>query len=210
MNRTGAVQCRVCLESKPKDEMRKTSRGRTIRHCRACVVKFRCIKCGEVKEAKHFKTHAGNRQFFFDDGEEQKISLCYQCDYKVNKARYRRYDKRVREGRTIRHLIMSNIQRWKVRCRNEGWKFDVSLDYLVKLWEDQKGICFYTGEPLLLDRGRSKWMSGSLDRVDASRGYEIGNVVWTSRLVNTSKGQRTAKEFVTFCQKVVDHMKDRI
>ena len=71
------------------------------------------------------------------------------------------------------------------------------MDFLIRLWESQKGICFYTGEVLSLDRGRSKWNSASLDRIDPSQGYVIGNVVWTSR---------TAKEFLAFCEKVIAHM----
>lgn len=87
-----------------------------------------------------------------------------------------------------------------------GWKFDLSMDFLVSLWEKQKGKCFYTGDDLTLDRVRKVGSSASLDRMDSSKGYVMGNVVWTSRLVNVSKGQRNVKDFVVFCRKIVSHL----
>jgi len=195
-------QCRVCLQSRPPEEMRKTIRGRMTKHCRACIGLFRCIHCGEVKGEKHFKTNAGNRQFFFNDGGEQRVSVCYACDYKTNRERYSRYDKRVRQGKTIRHKILSNLQRWKTRCSENGWVFDLSTDFLISLWNKQDGKCFYTGDDLTLDRDRKNGSSASLDRMDSNRGYTRDNVVWTSRIANMSKGQRSVDEFLLFCRLV--------
>ena len=200
------LKCRVCLREKSKNEMRKTIRGRITKHCKGCVGLFRCIYCGQVKKEKHFKTNSGNRQFFFDDGGEQRVSVCYSCDYKANKDRYSRYDKKVAQGKTIRHKILSNFQTWKMKCRKRGWKFNLSSDFLVELWNKQGGKCFYTGEELTLDRLRRIGDSASLDRIDSTRGYTKDNVVWTSRFVNTSKGQRNFDEFISFCRTVVSHL----
>lgn len=206
MIRKQLIRCRVCLKEKSRDEMRKTSRGRTIRHCRGCRGLFRCNKCGEVKEAKHFKTHSGNRQFFFDDGDEQRIAVCYVCDSRQYAGSRSKYLRSLRSSKTILNIVRCSIQNWKLKCKRRGWDFDVSLDYLVSLWNEQDGRCFYTGEELSLNRGKSQWNSASLDRMDSSRGYVKGNVVWTSRLVNSSKGQRNVDEFVGFCRKVVSHI----
>lgn len=196
------VKCNVCEKIKPREEMRKGMSGRVMHHCRDCAGKHRCIHCGKVRESKHFKV-SGSNKYFFDDGEEQRASVCYTCDYQMNKERYSRYDKKMREGGTIRCFVLSNFTNWRDRSKKKGLDFDITPKYLLEMWDRQNGRCFYTGELLSLDRGHGKWSSLSLDRKDPSVGYVKGNVVWTSREVNSSKGTRTMDEFFDFCRRVV-------
>jgi len=185
--------------------MRKSRTGRTLHHCRNCAGFYRCIHCDEVKPAEQFKTHSGRRKFFFSDGEPIRIAVCYGCDYKLNKHRYARYDKRVQTSETLRAIMLNNIQRWRAKTVEAGQVFDLDYAYLQDLWDRQQGRCPYTGAQIALTRGYRQWDSASLDRIDPNGGYVRGNVVWTTRLVNTSKGQRSAAEFFEFCKSVAEH-----
>jgi hypothetical protein len=196
------ITCKVCQTAADKSTMRKSARGRTLHHCRSCCGLYRCIHCNEVKSSATFKTHSGNRQFFFEDGEEIKIAVCYACDYKTNRERYARYDRSVWAATTIRAVVMTNFQRWRSKTRDMGLRFDLTREYLIRLWESQHGTCHYTGLPIDLENDRGGWSGPSLDRIEPGKGYTVGNVAWTTKLVNTTKGQRSAAEFVEFCQLV--------
>ena len=206
IGRKKQIRCRVCLIVKPREEMRKTSRGRTIRHCRSCRGVTRCRKCGDVKDDKNFKVHSSRRQLFFDDGDSQVIPVCYACDSKLYYDKRAKYLKGVQTGKTIKDVIRCGMRRWRRISKKEGLSFDLSMDFLVDLWERQNGRCYYTGRELMTNRGRVGWNDASLDRMNPLDGYSVGNVVWTSRLVNTSKGHRNVEEFVSFCKKVLSRV----
>jgi hypothetical protein len=196
--------CKVCKQTKPRLEMRVSSKGRILHHCKQCKGSYRCIHCNMVKNAERFKSPTNNQRSF-DDGEPIRIAVCYTCDYKLNKPRYRRYDLRVQSDESLRSLCMNCRQRWREKTADIGDTFNLTYEYLIGLFEEQDGRCYYSGQPILLERGRSRWNSASLDRKDPLHGYIRGNVVWTTRLVNVSKGQRTAEEFIEFCKSVVEY-----
>ena len=43
-------------------------------------------------------------------------------------------------------------------------------------------------------------MTASIDRIDSSIGYVIGNVQWVHKQVNFMKGTMEQKEFIKFCK----------
>ena len=83
--------------------------------------------------------------------------------------------------------------------------FDLDYDYLIELWNNQKGLCYYTGQLLSLSRERKNADGVSLDKLTPENGYIKGNVVWTTRLINLSKGNRNEIEFLEFCQTVTKY-----
>lgn len=185
--------------------MRKSAAGRIMRHCKDCAGIYRCIHCNKAKESKEFKTysHPHQRCLVFDDGERMRIAVCYACDYKLNKERYSRYDKKINKTDTLRAFLMQNMSRWRAATAALGLKCDLTQNYLQTLWDSQRGLCFYTGQPIKTVRGKGQWESASLDRKNPKLGYTAGNVVWTTRLTNFSKNLRTVDEFVSFCRSVV-------
>lgn len=108
--------------------------------------------------------------------------------------------------------------RWFLRCANRRRKeVDITLEYLKKLWEEQKGICPYTGWDLVLPDCTSGWKSvndktqrASLDRIDCSRGYVEGNVQYVSFMANIAKGDMTDNEMFKFCEAVAEFKKEVI
>ena len=67
---------------------------------------------------------------------------------------------------------------------------DIDLQYLKHLWEIQNGICPYTGIHLTLPtyKGHGDYFTcASLDRIDSSKGYVIGNVQFVSLPINLMK-----------------------
>jgi hypothetical protein len=76
----------------------------------------------------------------------------------------------------------------------------INADYLLNIFHQQKGLCFYTGRPMLYGYRKGKQLPNSLsvDRVDPQKGYVIGNIVLCINDANTSKGARNLLEFIDY------------
>ena len=90
-----------------------------------------------------------------------------------------------------------------------GLSFGLSCKYLWALFQDQKGICAISGVPIHLrkiSQQRKNYMdSASLDRIDSSAGYVVGNVQWTSLAVNLMKRNLSHSDFINLCRKIAKH-----
>lgn len=89
----------------------------------------------------------------------------------------------------------------------------VTLMDLKEQWDKQNGKCVYTGWSLVnpdstnVIKGYSIKVGkfrASLDRIDNSRGYEIGNIQFVSFLINVTKYTSSHAEFVDICRIVAE------
>ncbi len=73
----------------------------------------------------------------------------------------------------------------------EGW------DLLVK----QNFKCAISQLPIYIEGYGG---TASIDRIDSSKGYELGNVQWTHKHINFMKYTHTQSYFIELCKKVAD------
>jgi CRISPR/Cas system Type II protein with McrA/HNH and RuvC-like nuclease domain len=73
-------------------------------------------------------------------------------------------------------------------------------DYLIELWINQKGKCFYTGKEMNL-KGYSNNLKTSMtvDRIDSSKGYIKDNIVLFCSIVNKIKQNLSIYELIEWC-----------
>ena len=71
--------------------------------------------------------------------------------------------------------------------------FDLTLDYVVSLFEGQNGKCAMTG--LEMTTNLNDLSSASIDRIDNNLGHIIGNIMIVCRWVNTARRHHTVEEF---------------
>ena len=92
----------------------------------------------------------------------------------------------------------------KLKHRNKY--IDLTLQDIVDQWKKQKGICVYSGVQLTLVQKDTGWThsTASLDRIDSSIGYVVGNVQWVHKRINTMKNDMSEHEFIVWCQRVVN------
>lgn len=81
--------------------------------------------------------------------------------------------------------------------------FEVSVEYLDRVWEEQQGRCVYTGRYLTIGN-RGTETTASLDRIDSKRGYVEGNVQFVHKVVNIAKYTQTHEEFIAMCKEVTE------
>lgn len=106
---------------------------------------------------------------------------------------YRYYSK------TPRNFFQSLLQ------KKSHDRADLSLDYLVELWDSQEGLCAVSGVPMTHMRGKGKVMTNvSIDRIDSDIGYVRGNIQLVCYVVNIMKHTLTLTELVWWCDQILD------
>lgn len=99
----------------------------------------------------------------------------------------------------------------KSRSRNlkKGFdKTDITPEYLKNLWDQQAGICPFTGWKMHLPASSLEWeeavtpRTASLDRIVAREPYRQGNVRFVAHIANMAKYTYTDQDVITFCKAV--------
>lgn len=98
------------------------------------------------------------------------------------------------------------FSRYKFGAEIRKLTFNVTIEYVWELYLRQKAKCALTGSPITLPKTSRSYSRGestaSLDRIDSSRGYEIGNVRWLHKGVNIMKSNICDDDFIRICKKV--------
>lgn len=142
--------------------------------------KFLCRGCYKEREEDDFIWKDKSTKV-------EKVKRCKFCIYKKTNERMSEIDS------FIKHRVAS------LRCtsKKNGIPFSLSFEYAKKLFEFQRGICFYTDIPLCWTRGKEYKDASdrcSLDKIEPSKGYVEGNIVWCSRRSNLVKQDLTLDE----------------
>lgn len=98
------------------------------------------------------------------------------------------------------------IKKLKRGALKRGLDFELTSKYLWELFIKQNKKCSITGIDLsfgTVDNHQSK--TASLDRIDNSKGYIIGNVQWVHKKINIMRGDNTLEAFYYLCRKVIDN-----
>jgi hypothetical protein len=84
--------------------------------------------------------------------------------------------------------------------------FEITIEEAWTKFIAQDSRCALTGGLLTFGEGvRDPGRTASLDRIDSSKGYVVGNVQWVSKLINRMKWDLREDEFIALCRAVADH-----
>lgn len=89
-----------------------------------------------------------------------------------------------------------------------GYEFDLSIEFLWNLFQQQKGKCALTGLPIKLERHyRKNKQTASLDRIDNKKGYLSDNVCWVHKDINFMKGKLDLETFIKYAERIAKNGK---
>jgi hypothetical protein len=169
-----------------------------------------CRKCGEVKELVDFVKHKQSK-----GGYKHTCKLCEKEQkkeyYSENKTHITNRNKEYRVvngmwyNKSIGHRLRYIIQTGIVRAKKKNIEWNLSLEFLLLLWERQQSKCAYSGVPLTYEDNYSHTIS--LDRIDSSKGYTEDNVQYVCTIVNYIKQRFDEKHFFDFCKQVAQNCK---
>lgn len=77
---------------------------------------------------------------------------------------------------------------------------------LAELYEKQEKRCALTGVELTFIHGQGiVWTNASLDRIDASKGYDLGNIRLVTYAANVARNSMSDSAFTAFCRRFLQH-----
>lgn len=96
---------------------------------------------------------------------------------------------------------------WYILKRNgEGTRgrkkidFDITIEHIWELFLKQNRKCLLSGIELVFPKHyQDKSYTASLDRIDSSKGYIIGNVQWVHKDINIMKNKFQQDYFINVC-----------
>lgn len=133
---------------------------------------------------------------------------CRTCQRPLDKIKYNRnkdaYNSRMRKFRSsMKGAISTSHDAAKTRAKNQNVPFDISLEYVRKLFDDQNGKCALSGDEMVVKGG---WDSQSLDKIDPSLGYVEGNVQWLTKRTNLIKNNLNNDQFLSHIKKILKYV----
>ena len=135
---------------------------------------FCCRSCSCVYRNKLYKDNLSNAQL------QAQQNIKNYCKNRID------------ECTPFRYTLHNVIKRFK--------EINITLEDLKDIWEQQNGICPYTGLKLYLPSWKKVgtaeqlWCRASLDRIDSSKGYVVGNIQFISTPINYMKNTMSDKE----------------
>lgn len=157
-------------------------------------IKVECNSCGKIFTKDKSEVKRNKRLV--------RPNYCSrECFGKTNTEHlknYRAYGNRGNTGDTYT-IVREHLR----RVKNRNKEIDITLDDLLDKWNEQKGVCPYTGIKLVPPRESDDvplYMKASLDRIDSNIGYVKENIQFISASANLAKSNMTHLEMVKFCE----------
>lgn len=139
-----------------------------------------CCRCNGMKPLSQF--HVDNKR------KDRRQPYCKSCQSKERLKYHAKYP----------HKAAYNDTR--KRARKIGVDFDLTYAQYENIIESTP-FCPMLGLPL--ERGGDRYTSPSIDRIDNTKGYVLGNIRCTSTLFNNMKGKMSDDELVRVCRKII-------
>ena len=96
----------------------------------------------------------------------------------------------------IPNTYISNV---KYRAKLKSYIYNITDEYLYKLYLEQEGKCNLTGIELSIDLSN---FTASIDRINSKIGYIEGNIQWLHKDINYIKYDLDEKELFYICEKI--------
>jgi hypothetical protein len=136
-----------------------------------------CTKCDKIVP------YASLRKIRPNGRNPSTVSYCSSC--RTNQVS-------ANNTSSIEACLKNRIRSAKARSIQKGLQFDLTIEFLLEMYNKQDGKCFYTDEALLLsDKSSYSKHVISVDKIIPENGYVRGNVVLCTKRANTIKGANT-------------------
>lgn len=179
-----------------KNELRKIIKGEE------------CAFCNKCKKWKPVTKFSIDNTFLHGN----RGGLCRECK-DCQRARY--YEQRNKlfedDNLALRYKLQQALKGTRRRSKNKNTYNDLTLDYLMYLWEKQNGKCALTGIPMTYKFYEGRVNTNlSVDRIDSTKGYNKNNVQLVCMAANQMKNDLSIEEFIEMCEAVAALERERV
>jgi hypothetical protein len=131
-----------------------------------------------------------------------KLKWAKENPEKIKISSRKSYKRKVKDTEnSVESSIRQMLPVIKSRAKRRKRGFSIDVDYILNLWNKQKGRCKLSGLPMTTGIG-SLGSKLSIDRIDSKKGYVKGNCQLVLTAVNISKNDLTQTEFIKLCKAV--------
>ena len=163
--------------------------------------KLLCHCCGEYKSESEFSPN----------GEANPIrnnhrSLCKSCTTQRQREHLINLDNEPK----LKKCLNARLLAAKDRANKHNIPFNITLEYLLDLWDKQRGVCTLSGIKMTheLKTGRTP-TNVSIDRIDRTKGYVMGNIQLVCMACNQIKSDMTEDLMYYFCKNIVEQYENK-
>lgn len=189
----------------------------------------KCYKCKEIKELSEFYKDCTDKLGYAKACKicSRKLTDDYQKNHpdyfklkgkehykkEDNPKKYQKYRLKYLDYvdnclRSVRGRLSSTLDAARTRAVKKTYEYNLTLDWLVNMYEKQDGKCILTGMPFVLDRNEDgnryqRPYAPSIDRIDPSKGYTKDNVRLVCVIVNLALNRFGEDVFSNMCHSYV-------
>ena len=117
--------------------------------------------------------------------------------------------KKIKDNERLSKNPYNFLKHWlcdKKKSSRHSIDDDITLDYLVDLWNKQKGLCALSQQPMTHIKGKGRVHENvSVDRIDSSIHYKRENLQLVCFIFNMWKGTLSNEEFKNFVHLAGEH-----
>ena len=164
-----------------------------------------CNKCKKWKS---------KRKFSIDNNSlhQNRGGVCSECK-DCQRERYYRERQRLFENNDValRYKLQQALKGTRRRSKEKNIYNDLTLDYLMYLWEKQGGKCALTGMQMTYKFYEGRVNTNlSVDRIDSTKGYSKDNVQLVCMAANQMKNDLSMEEFINMCESVLALEREKV
>jgi hypothetical protein len=123
---------------------------------------------------------------------------------KINKKRGHSNGGKRDQYTPFRWYMKVITSRCKTSDKSKVNNYNVDIEYIKEIWDQQDGKCALTNIPIVLRthtnviNKKADPYSASIDRIDNSKGYIKGNIRFVSLIVNYAKNAWKDEDLINF------------
>ena len=196
----------------PKREMKMpSSPGRNCKNC-DCWIEF---KIERDVTRKNFCSRSCANSFSAKERFKNATTIdqCANCklDFISKSITHKFCSETCQSKAQVRRsykYLNNNLQAYVKHLLYKKERSKLSVEYILDLYEKQNCKCAISGIELTcikIPDFKKVHTNLSIDRIDSSKGYEIGNIQLVCAIVNTMKLTLSKEELVWWCSKICDH-----
>ncbi len=182
------------------------------------LVELTCEQCGTTfsrRKTEHTRNIRKGRRVFCSKNCTGKVTIANIPEDKRNTYDISQHSDNGRDEYTLFRYHMKKIKQHAKKRSGTSSVVEITLQDLKIQWEKQGGVCPYTGWLLITKvhpgRGQSTQKVAniaSVDRIDSSKGYIVGNIQFVAFIANVAKHDFHEDELIKFCKAVAAHKID--
>jgi len=120
------------------------------------------------------------------------------------------YTAALTDEKRLKKCLNRRLLAAKERAEKGNFEFDINLDYLIELWDQQKGLCALSGISMTYEQYKGRTATNvSIDKKNRTLGYVRNNIQLVCMACNQIKSDLTEEEMYLFCKKIIEKYENK-